>query len=306
MAQRYVVAVSGGVDSVVLLDMLAARLAVGTKASPELQGEERTSGFTSEVQAEGCAPPLSLVVAHFDHGIRESSAKDARFVGELAQRYGLPYETTREELGPHASEELARTRRYAFLRQVAEKYDATIVTAHHMNDIAETVAINVQRGTGWRGLACLASDIERPLLGKTKADLVYYAHEHNLRWREDETNASDVYLRNRLRPRLDDEDMVRQLAALRARQVELREMIDEEVGRLMDGTAPYSRYVFAMVPPEVASELLRHLTQGRLTPPQRDRALLAIRVQRPRTHYEAGAGIQLDFTSRHFAIQMLK
>ena len=131
---RYVVAVSGGVDSVVLLHQM--------------------------VQDGGS----ELVVAHFDHGIREDSDLDAQFVRELAQSYRLPCEVRREELGSGASEELARNRRYAFLREVAKKHRATIVTAHHMNDIPETIAINLTRGTGWRGLAVLGSDVHRPLL----------------------------------------------------------------------------------------------------------------------------------------------
>ena len=79
---RYIVAVSGGVDSVALLDMLA-----------RLSDHE-------------------LIVAHFDHGIRSDSAEDALFVSGLAEQYGLPFEMRREELGSNASEDLARTRRY--------------------------------------------------------------------------------------------------------------------------------------------------------------------------------------------------
>src|SRR5690606_16183672 len=108
---KYLVAVSGGIDSVVLLDKLASE---GTH---------------------------ELVVAHFDHGIRKESFLDAQFVERLSKKYGVPFETRREELGKYASEELARERRYAFLREMAAKHDATIVTAHHMNDIAETIAI---------------------------------------------------------------------------------------------------------------------------------------------------------------------
>ena len=101
MKNKYVVAVSGGVDSVVLLDMMSRR---------------------GDVDA---------IVAHFDHGIRDDSLEDRLFVGELASAYGFPYEFKREELGSDASEDLARVQRYAFLREVAKKYDARIMTAHH-------------------------------------------------------------------------------------------------------------------------------------------------------------------------------
>src|SRR5690606_41547248 len=110
-------AVSGGIDSVVLLDMLSH------------------------------VPGLKLVVTHFDHGIRPDSAQDAVFVEELAAHYGLPFETKRVELGTKASEELARRHRYAFLRDVAARYNAKIITAHHADDVIETVAINHIRGT---------------------------------------------------------------------------------------------------------------------------------------------------------------
>jgi tRNA(Ile)-lysidine synthase len=132
---NYIVAVSGGVDSVVLLDML------------------------SKTQHK-------LIVAHVDHGIRgKESAADARFVAALARRYQLPFVSTELHLGAHASEETAREKRYEFLFGEAEKYRAVVVTAHHRDDIIETITLNLTRGTGWRGLAVLArKDIERPPL----------------------------------------------------------------------------------------------------------------------------------------------
>ena len=147
---KRVVAVSGGVDSVVLLDMLAA---------------------------EG----VNIVVAHFDHGIRPDSAADARFVKALAARYGVEYIGKREELGADASEELARERRYAFLHEVAQKHHAKLVTAHHLDDLIETIALNMRRGTRWQGLRAMSDErIERPLLKRTKSELIAYALETRL------------------------------------------------------------------------------------------------------------------------------
>ncbi len=274
---RYVVAVSGGVDSVVLLHQM--------------------------VQDGGS----ELVVAHFDHGIRDDSHLDARFVRELAQSYQLPFEMRREELGSGTSEELARTRRYAFLYDVAKKYQGTIVTAHHINDIAETVAINLTRGTGWRGLAVLAGEIRRPLLHTSKEEIIAYAREHNLRWREDSTNASDVYLRNRLRRHLGAkaDERTRELAALRAHQVALRKEIDRELEGLPLEN-PYSRYFINALSDSVAMEVLRSITMGRLTRPQLKRARIAIATQQSGKVYEAGSGVTLSFTPRHFSVQMIK
>ena len=124
-----------------------------------------------------------IVVAHFDHGIREDSYEDARFVAGLAKQYGFPFVVKREELGAQASEALARERRYAFLYEQAEMFHGQIVTAHHADDVLETIAINITRGTGWRGLAVFSStDIIRPLLGFTKTLLRHYALDHRLEW----------------------------------------------------------------------------------------------------------------------------
>src|SRR6478609_8911137 len=105
---KYVLAVSGGVDSVVLLDMLA-------------KSEED-----------------ELIVAHFEHGIRgQSSQDDARFVEALAAKYDVSCEVGYGALGADASEETARTKRYEFLKKIATKHEARLVTAHHQDDVIE-------------------------------------------------------------------------------------------------------------------------------------------------------------------------
>src|SRR5256886_17014224 len=99
------VAVSGGADSVALLDLLHT-------LTPELG--------------------LSLVVAHVDHGIRSDSGTVARAVGELAERYELPFEVGELTLGPDATETVARRARYAWLGEVQRRHGARyLVTAHH-------------------------------------------------------------------------------------------------------------------------------------------------------------------------------
>lgn len=277
----YVVAVSGGVDSIVLLDMLA-----------KLQ-----------------TPALQLIMAHFDHGIREDSASDAKFVSDLAAKYGLAFETKREELGVSASEEQARSRRYEFLRTVAKKNKAKIVTAHHADDVIETIAINLQRGTGWRGLAVLDSpDIVRPLLHVQKSELVSYAKKHNLTWREDSTNASDEYLRNRLRKKLAglDEDVHRQLLALRDHQVYNKRMINDEALDLIE-QPPYKRHFFITINEKTALELLRavFIREAGFGPlaPQLRRALIAIKTADSGTQHDVGGGAKLKFTRTEFVVE---
>jgi tRNA(Ile)-lysidine synthase len=277
---RYLVAVSGGIDSVVLLDQLVKT------------GEHE------------------LIVAHFDHGIRDDSAADARFVEALAASYHLPYVSTREELGKQASEERARQRRYVFLRSMASEHTAIIVTAHHADDVVETIAINLQRGTGWRGLAVLqASDILRPLLDQTKQQLRDYALEYRLEWVEDSTNATDVYLRNRVRSRIATDLSPAGKQALRMlwrQQVELKQAIDEQANRLI-APVEQSRYFINHVDESSALELLRTAVMNRAkaspTRPQLQRAILAIKTARPHTTYEIGAGVILRFTARSFIVE---
>ena len=248
-----------------------------------------------------------IVVAHFDHGIRPESDADARFVEGLAKCYGLTCEIKREELGSRASEALARERRYAFLHEMALKHKATIATAHHADDVVETIAINVQRGTGWRGLAVLdAPSIIRPLLSLTKQDIYEYALARNLEWVEDETNATDAYLRNRLRRRMKtllSEKTRAKLVSLRERQLELKRAILTEEHAILSGGAPYSRYLFTHIDIEVATELLRYLTKQNITRPQAERALHAIKTMQAGAVSEVGAGIRLQFTQRDFTIQ---
>lgn len=271
---NYVVAVSGGVDSVALLHMLA---------------QQATH---------------TLTVAHFDHGIREDSTEDAAFVKKLAELYGLEYVSRREELGQNASEALARDRRYAFLKDEARKRNAALVTAHHLDDLVETIAINLHRGTGWRGVAVFGSPIERPLLNMPKAEVLQYARDNQLKWRDDPTNATDVYLRNRLRKKtaLLTISQKRELHALQAVQKQLHREIIKEVKALVGEGPVYSRYLFTALPLGVALECLRVITAGALTRPQLERLLHAIKTVGSGKKYEAGLGIIAQFSTRNFTL----
>lgn len=276
---KYVVAVSGGVDSVVLLDMLVKK------------GEDE------------------LIVAHFDHGIRPESDADARFVKALATSYGLPFETKREELGESASEELARERRYEFLRGVAKKNEAELVTAHHYEDTIESIAINIIRGTGWRGLAVMSGNIVRPLLSTSKNQLYEYALKHNLEWVQDETNHSKKYLRNRLRGKLRNELLAAHKVRLRALwqdQLELRRKITIELDEIISHQSILSRYFFSNIDETSAIELLKAVIENMgasLTRPQLRRALHAIKTLKPGSVFEAGAGVKLEFSQREFVVK---
>jgi tRNA(Ile)-lysidine synthase TilS/MesJ len=231
-------------------------------------------------------------------------------VEALAAHYGLPFSVRREELGEKVSEELARQRRYTFLREEAKKYDARLVTAHHADDVVETIAINVLRGTGWRGLAVLdAADITRPLLTKTKQEIRDYALGHRLEWVEDSTNGETRYLRNRLRRKITSllsyEDK-RQVLNAWQRQLRAKQEIDAELAELAEKNSQ-SRYFMTHIGPTEAYELLRHIIRREgnvsITRPQAERALIAIKTARPRTSYDIAEGVTLWFTARTFVVK---
>jgi tRNA(Ile)-lysidine synthetase-like protein len=237
---RYILAVSGGVDSVVLLDMVARR----TK-----------DGF---------------IVAHFDHGIRSESGKDADFVRRLAKKYKARFELGEGKLGRGASEEEAREARYQFLKKLQKKYQpAKIVTAHHQDDLVETIVMNLIRGTGWRGLAPMNAELERPLLGLSKTELVEYAISNHLKWAEDQTNYSPKYFRNRIRTFLlkMTPEQRKNLLLLNAKQQMLRRQIEDALADMRKAEVVRQEFLLAL-PRLVTLEVLRELTRQKLTIPQ--------------------------------------
>lgn len=276
---KYVVAVSGGVDSVVLLDLLAGQ------------------------------QDLNLIVAHFDHGIREDSREDAKFVKSLAKKYQLPFVSQRVELGENTSEEEARNARYRFLRQIAKQHEANLVLAHHSDDVLETIVINLLRGTGWRGLASLRStaEIQRPLLGFSKQDILNYAKKHQLTWREDVSNQDIKYLRNYVRlkllPHFSQQDKTK-LHKLREQQINLRDEIELASEKLLanwqSGQSKSARYSFIMCDENVALELLKAKLGA--TRPQLHLALLAIKTAQAGTQYRVSVNLKLEFTTSEFIV----
>lgn len=234
-AGRYVIAVSGGIDSVVLLDVLSKR------------------------------SDLELIVAHYDHGIRDDSTMDYEFVESLARLYGLQFVGAKGSLGPGVSEATARRARYTFLTEVRSRSNAlAIITAHHQDDVIETIIINMLRGTGRMGLTSLKSTTEiiRPFIGVTKAQLVDYAHMFNLRWHEDSTNANDVYTRNCIRhnilPRFNRHDRSK-LIDIYDRMLVVNNEIDQNLALMLETLSSETgieRYAFRMLPHNVAKEIL--------------------------------------------------
>ncbi len=186
---KVLVAVSGGVDSVVLLHVL-------TELKKELK--------------------LTLAVAHLDHGIRPESAQDAEFVRELAQTLQLGFYTERADVPAYAQakklslEVAARQVRYQFLEKTAQAHKfKKIALGHSLNDQAETLLMRLLRGSGLEGLAGIppvrstqCCQYIRPLIECTREQIEAFARAQKLRWREDITNYDTTILRNKIRHKL--------------------------------------------------------------------------------------------------------
>lgn len=228
----YVLAISGGVDSMVLLDLAAKRQTV--------------RGFR-------------FVVAHFEHGIREDSEEDMHLVREVASKHGMPFVFDQGRLGKGASEAKARDARYKFLHRVMQISAAdAIVTAHHEDDLIETAILNIMRGTGPRGLHSLKSTdtIIRPLLSYSKREILAYAGANKIAWHEDSTNEDESYKRNYIRrqiiPKLsvkDRQEFVRSLNKAEYANQQIDQLLPDVSGTNL------SKTMFVKMPHDVACEI---------------------------------------------------
>ena len=234
---RKVLAVSGGVDSMVMLDLMRKKY-----------------------------PAEELVVATFDHGTRESSGQDADFVSQICSALQLKVYRGEAHLGAGVSEESARMKRYAFLHEIADEESGEIYTAHHLDDLVESIAINLTRGTGFRGLAVLnMPGTKRPFLDGTfeklfdKHDILEYAAKNGVVFRQDPTNTSDDYLRNRLRPKAArlTREAKEQLYQLWQEQVRITHEIDDTNQCLIPEDLKFERAWFKNIDGTVALEILR-------------------------------------------------
>lgn len=177
--QRLLVAISGGIDSVVLCFLLKKL-------------------------------NLDLVLAHCNFQLRaQESDADTFFVQQFAEKWNLPLEIIRFDTKKYASENrlntqlAARKLRYEWFENLTQKFEcAYIVTGHQADDNLETFLINLSRGTGLNGLVGIPErngKIIRPLLPFSRVEIQQFAQENHLSWREDSSNASDCYTRNKIR-----------------------------------------------------------------------------------------------------------
>ena len=243
---KLILALSGGIDSMVLADLLL-------KAKVE------------------------FVAAHCNFHLRgEESDGDEKFVREYAEKLGIQcfvkhFDTEQYAAGQGISIEMAaRDLRYVWFEELRQQlgYDK-IAVAHHADDQAETFFINLLRGAGLRGLKGMQPQngvIIRPLLWASREQIHQYAIENKITWREDHTNAEMVYLRNKIRnqllPAFDElhpearQGLYKSLEHLASENELYRELLNEKLAQIVeqDGDVqrlPYSKLVKAKVPEPV-------------------------------------------------------
>lgn len=176
-------AVSGGSDSVFMLEMLLA-----------IKDEYK----------------LKIIVSHVNHGLRGAEAqRDEDFVKKLAEKNGLIYEVEHIDMAGYAREhsltceEAGRKLRYLFFEEIKEKYKADkVAIAHNENDVAETTFLNIFRGTGLDGLESIPLRRDfyiRPILCFEKTEILDFLKENNIHYVDDSTNFTNDYKRNMIR-----------------------------------------------------------------------------------------------------------
>lgn len=178
-SEKILLTVSGGIDSMVMCELF------------------QKAGF-------------NFGIAHCNFQLRaEESDGDQEFVGSLAEKYNVPFHSTTFSTSSFAKKNklsiqvAARQLRYQWFEEIREQYGYKfIATAHHQDDSIETFFINLIRGTGIAGLHGILpklGTIVRPLLFTTKNEIEAYSKKNKLKYREDSSNTSDKYVRNKIR-----------------------------------------------------------------------------------------------------------
>jgi tRNA(Ile)-lysidine synthase len=257
--QHLLVAVSGGADSIALLSLLA-KLARSWR--------------------------LKLTVVHFNYGLRGTESDgDEAFVASFCQAQHIPLIVRRPTLSKQrrasSLQMLARWARYEAMKSLAHELKADrIVTGHTANDQAETMLLWMLRGAGLTGLAGMPfireRIIVRPLLRTTREEILEYLRQEGLRYRQDSTNLTPLYRRNRIRrdllPMMEDMTpgivrlLERQADVLRADDAYLEGVVEESYRSLVSvdarGDQRFQRQALASLPDALKRRLVRRILRS--------------------------------------------
>lgn len=154
-----------------------------------------------------------IIVAHVNHGLRKEAEEETRYVENYCKEHEIQYFVKKEKVEELAkrqrvgTEEAGRNLRYSFFEEVAKRVKADrIATAHNANDNAETMLMNILRGTGTSGLKGIEIKREnryiRPLLECTRNEIEEYCLQEQLNPKEDKSNKENIYTRNKIRNEL--------------------------------------------------------------------------------------------------------
>jgi tRNA(Ile)-lysidine synthase len=258
--QHLLVAVSGGPDSVALLSLMAS-LAASWR--------------------------LKLTVVHFNYGLRGSESDgDEAFVSAFCRSRNIPLIVRRPVLTKQrrvsSLQVLARSARYEAMKSLAQEIQADrIVTGHTANDQAETILLWMLRGAGLTGLAGMPMIREklivRPLLQTTREEVLEYLKQEGLSYRQDSTNITTLYRRNRVRRDLLPvmEDLTPGIVRLLERQADVLRADDQYLAQVVDGlyeslitvdakgNQRFERQAVAALPDALQRRLVRHILQRR-------------------------------------------
>jgi tRNA(Ile)-lysidine synthase len=223
--ERIGIAVSGGVDSVVLLHLVVVL----------------------STQYSVLSTPIIL---HLNHQLRgKESDKDEMFVKKLAKQYSLTCVTARKNIlalsqkRKKSIEDMGREARVEFFKKAAKKYRfKKVLLAHHRDDLVETVLMRLFRGAGARGLRGMSQQTKRgslvlirPLLNLEKKEIQNYSKKRKLKYREDVSNQDDRYFRNKVRlkiiPALEKElgsDVKKKLLGFRSRLMPIQDFVEKQ------------------------------------------------------------------------------
>lgn len=220
---------------------------------------------------------LMIVIAHVNHNVRKQSYEEAIYMREYCEKNNLMFETmTIEKFGDDNFENEARNIRYHFFQSLVEKYNANyLMTAHHGDDLIETILMRISRGSNLSGYSGFHKVVDmgtykivRPLIEYTKDELIEYDELNNIKYFVDESNYSDHYTRNRYRKYVlpflkdEDQDIHKKFLKFSENLIEANKFIERERDKIINDVIVDKKLVidkFMKVDPFLQKEILYFL-----------------------------------------------